>query len=392
MRAAWGPILCLDPWKQGDPRRQRSLDVLMDALMGSDDALEAAGPPLISLLAPPGFRRSIVVRVGAGEYDCTSPLEVPKGSRTARWAMLCGWLEAWDDLTLARRACLVALLAQLNLFEHVVALADEVPAEPESDLEEHYVYEVARIVQRLDIHLPVPPELFTSLLEGGRSWRVKVACANQLMVRGSRYERNEALAMRGYETGLELLEHAHGIDPFVAALMASRFWRAAALATTTFRSAVETDRAMSEAVVANARLQALARGAMNEQLADEDTALVLIALVKVGTFRPEWSEAEEHARKLLELDPGEPNHLLNVGEMWRSRGRAYEAALIFAHGARLGTMFGALSGWNAGTTFEQCGDLRAALAAYELALELDGRMVSAREGAARCRQAMARRP
>lgn len=350
----------------------------LQRMLGGGGAVETR--PWFAILSVSGLRVQALRHSGLTAYHCDDPAQLPIPLRSPGWQRLVEAMDAWDSLSTLDRTRVVALLNQLTMQRAVLGLVGRVKASARDRDEEHLLYETTRAVHRLAPKERIGPEVFTLLAEEGRDAGLRVLASAQIIAHEVRVNREVTSALRWVTHGEEQLGRLRGeVAPWLEALVASRFHRAAALAAFRGKDWSGAQYHLSSAKEQDEVLHELADDMLTRQLADENRKILLESLLKAATAAPQpTEEVDEFAGALLSLDPFDPDSHLVVGDARVAQGRIEEAAHHYEDAGQLGTLLGALGQYRAGCCWEFLGREHRALRAFCRTIEMDPAAMAAR--------------
>jgi hypothetical protein len=379
----WRPLLELLPSTRRNPLKLANLDYLLARLAEGDQGAKDLPGPMASILSAPSMRRWIAMRAGRDHLAFrTLPRRRGQGHQilSPGLEVLCDRVEHFSKLPSALRAWVFSTLAQLTLYEDCVRLAQGVSFDLERNHDASAAYEVARVLQRLDVKLNLPAQIFEGILHSSAvEPRLRVASAIQFMVRGVRYSPDARTALDATRKGEAILkrEYRSPRDAFAHALMCSRFFRAEALVRVVHGGGRKPSEATELATLWHAESAAqCGQSRERQQLLRENHRLVVEAGLKLAT-RNRTLDGSSSANELLELDRFDPDVLAFIAEYWAARGDWRRATALHLQAMRLGTVRSVTSSIVAGDMLRANGKAGSALRAYRRAYELDSRSTTA---------------
>jgi hypothetical protein len=323
------------------------------------------------------MRRWIALRAGQTELAFRTLPRSP--SLGPEWEVLQDHVARFRKLNASTKAWVISALSQMTLYEDCLRLSQGQALDLDRKQDGALAYEIGRSLQRVDVHHRLPVQLFEGILSSKADPYLRAACAIQFMVRGARYQSDAAMARGASNTGERLLkaEHAQPRDPFRHAIMCSRFFRADALVSVvhggvrTPAQATELSRQWHE------HAESLCDSSPEQrQLVRENKRLVVEASLKLATHNRNM-DGSKFAQELIAIDGADPDCLAFVGDYWASRHNWQLASAYHLRAMRRGTVRSVVSAITAGDLLIKNGRNVAGLRAYQRALALDGRSITA---------------
>jgi tetratricopeptide (TPR) repeat protein len=300
---------------------------------------------------------------------------------------LCEALDAWSDLTPEAQCRLVLLLHGLCFFELVVALVPPVATGDVASLspecvELAYWRESAlymlRMPRRFADYRAADLSGFEAIATDAphsvhAAFNASVKVFVHLAKTGAD---SDELDRRSGLMGRRLAEVGARLDPFTAALLASRFHRAFAYLPMRRGDRAEVARHMERAEQVARALQPAT--AAQQLLFTENLHPVLESRSKEALWLDDRDLALARAREVTELDRYDPKSWLELGQLLMAAENWRDAADAFVAAAMLGPPVGAISRQMAGLCFRRLGQDILASFFFQSALEIDSLGLSPR--------------
>jgi tetratricopeptide (TPR) repeat protein len=161
-------------------------------------------------------------------------------------------------------------------------------------------------------------------------------------------------------------------------LVASRFWRAAALWA--FKAGPEhVDKFLDLSSARHADFVSAASGNVEGQLAAENTKVLLESRLKAASRTRYANVVERLATQLITLDSKDPDAHLIVGDAWNRLGEREAALSSYLAASTLATVAASIGAFKAGQMLELMHRPDDARDAYRSAIRLDPCAITARE-------------
>ncbi|MEO2219246.1 hypothetical protein ABGV49_19510 [Chromobacterium vaccinii] len=375
----WAPLIRLSPATPQHPLKLGNINYLLDRLVKRGDSSSELNFPLTSFLSPPDMRLWLALR--AGESELSFRMLPTSRLPSDEWLALQDHVKKFDKLDTHIKPWLISTLAQLTLYEDCVKLAQGQDFDLDQTQDSALAYEIGRALQRIDFRHKLPIQIFKGILSGQADSYLRVASAIQFMVRGSRFKINASMAKKASQQGEKLLvaEHQAPRDPFRHAVMYSRFYRAEALVSAVHGSKWTPAEAIEKSDQWHTHAEFFSdHSPEHQQLLRENKRLVIEACLKLATRHGD-DEGKKFAEKLIAFDGSDPDCLAFVGNYWLSQGNWRLASTYHLRAMRRGTVRSVLSAITAGDLLVHNGHQVTGLKAYQNALVLDARSITAQK-------------
>lgn len=351
---------------------------------GVDHAFRAlthgdAPPPLLLASLPRAFRTALLRKVGLVRCDVDDPCEVPYADRSARWHLLCDYLDALDVLSPQDIAATLQVVSKLCMDAGVLRHAP-VPALASVSRDETWAH-----IAWLRAHAAYKSQAETGETPDDAALRVLAELAprgglaqlnalHQLCLHALRQAPASLAAwLAGYEAAMEGVEDR--LLPMHAATLRSRLHRMAAQAAQQDGRHGAVHAALNRA---EACVQACSPRTPQEALAQSEALVpILEARCQRARALQDAPLAERCARQLSELCPLDGRARLLYGEVLLSRGNVLGAMSEYRWATRLAPPDEEIAWFMLGQCHEVLGHRDAAFDAYLHALSVDPGALSA---------------
>ncbi|MEI8326820.1 MAG: hypothetical protein WCH44_15915 [Betaproteobacteria bacterium] len=310
-------------------------------------------------LAPAGTREQLW-RLAGRVPDCTGGElpEVIRSSESETAKTICEHWSGYRLLSIAQKTRLLSLLLECSLYPQAAKLLeDEVDVDPSDEYDAWWIYQVARLVQRLGPSYGEPDQLFEAVALNAPHWWQRCAATGQLIARYARIAPSKELMSRWKENGYSI---ASRCEPYtnevidLNRLWGSRLMRAVALAETVGKQPQQVGSALQMATdfheLANASVNT------NHAIAKNLLAVNMRFIVETNLKKSTPAEVQKFSSELLGVDPGCADVHYFVAMALSRQGESKAAEHHFIRCYRMGTMRAALSALALSKLYHSRGD------------------------------------
>ena len=337
-------------------------------------------PYQVQFNLPETFRKFLIHELRLYQYQVNNPLELAPELRTERWQILCDHLTDYPALTKSTQIKVINLLSSLCFHQSVLEYVPSMSA-AEISRDSHSAHlALSRAISNLliydDHQLPYNlKELETIAQNAPVGSMARIAAGLQLLVvSGNILKDVEGAEFWRSIVDRQIQELLPSLEPFVAGLLMSQYYRAASFVPLLKKDQVQL---IAEMDICQAYAEGL-NGETREQqyISHENENIIMESRAKEALWLKDLDLAEERTRKLIERGGLEPRYRLELGEILLKQGRVEEAVQAYCSATRLGPPETAVAWFMMGQCYQTLGELELAYDCYLDCLDCDPLAIS----------------